>query len=529
MIEKEILYKDEAKQKLINGVNIVADAVKVTLGASGRNVVIEDARGLPHITKDGVSVANEIILSDPIENLGASIIKQASNRSADNSGDGTTTTCVLTQDIIKNAYSVITPQTNISQFKKGMEACSDDIANSLKKLSKKVNNKTLRSVSRISANNDTELGNIIADAYISVGKDGVVTMEESMTSKTYVNIIDGTKINKGFSSPYLVTNTEKQECVLDNPLVFISDQEIKHFEDITSLLEVAINNKRSLLIIADVETAVMNSLNVNKAKGIIKVNVISPEGVGIKRFELLEDLCVLTGATLASDETGDDLSIVDASFLGEATKCISTIKDSVLIIDRQKHKDEIEARLSSVKDSISRSENKMNLWHYKDRLGRLSGGIAVIHVGANSEVEMREKKDRVDDAINAVKSALEEGIVSGGGIALLNVKRSLKHKNNVEENTNSFNDGYSSVLKSLESPFRQIVENSSEDSTFALNIIEDCQEDGFGMNVMNGNFDNMISMGIIDATKVTRNALQNAISVSSILLTTECTITNKRA
>lgn len=518
MIEKEILYNREAKQKLLDGLNSVADAVKVTLGAAGRNVIIEDERGLPHVSKDGVTVANAINLSDPVENLGASVIKQASNRSASNSGDGTTTTCVLTQAIVNNAFDIIDENTNITHFKNGMEKACEDIVKNLKTRSKKVNNKTLKNVSRISANNDSKLGDIIASAYIGVGRDGVVTMEESLNSETYIEVTDGTKIRKGYSSPYLVTDVKKQEVVLDEPLVFVSDQEVQSLEDILVIAEVAMKNKRSLLIIADVETGVMNALNVNKAKGNLKVNVISPEGIGIKRFELLNDLCALTGATLASDETGNDLSSVDATFLGEAKKCISTTTETILIVDRAKHKLDIEDRIKNVKDSIANSENKMNLWHYKDRLSRLSGGVAVVFVGANSEVEMKEKKDRVDDAIHAVKSALEEGIVPGGGITLHNIKNSLKSP----YSDSDFTKGYNCVIESIDAPLKQILKNAGISKEF-VSI-----EEGIGINVLSGEIGNMFEFGVIDSTKVVRNAIENSVSVSATLLTTEATITNKR-
>ncbi len=524
MIEKEILYKKEAKDKLIAGVDYVANAVKVTLGAAGRNVIIEDERGLPHVTKDGVTVANSITLSDPIENLGASIIKQASDRSARNSGDGTTTTCVLTQEMIKTAYGVISEETNITQFKKGMESACADVVAALKSNSKTVTNKSLKSVARISANNDSEIGNIIAEAYIKVGKNGIVTMEESLTSKTYVDVIDGTKIKKGYSSSYLITNQEKQEAVLENPLVFISDQEIKSIDDIVGVIEVAIKNKRSLLIISDVDDAVMNALNVNKAKNIIKVNVVAPEGFGIKRFELLEDLCALTGATLASDETGHDLSDVDASYLGEATKSISTNAETILITDRSKHKSLIDQRISSVNQSIKNTENKLNLWHYKDRLSRLCGGVAVVYVGANSELEMKEKKDRVDDAINAVKSALEEGVLPGGGIALAKLNVELF----VDGVSDSFSKGRFSVLSSLKAPLSNILFNAGLDG---VGLIKEVLKSDYsvGYNVITEEIGDMYKMGVIDSMKVIRNAIENAVSVSSTLLTTEVTITNKRA
>jgi chaperonin GroEL len=405
-----------------------------------------------------------------------------------------------------------------------MQMASNDIVEALKKQSKKVNNKTLKSVARISANNDAELGDIISDAYLKVGVDGAVTMEESMSSKTYVEIIDGTKIKKGYNSPYLVTNQQKQEAVLENPLVFVSDQEIKSLEDILPLCEAAMQNKRSLLIISDVEDGVMNTLNVNKAKGVIKVNVVSPEGFGIKRFELLQDLCALTGATLASDETGNDLSTVDSSYLGEAFKCISDVHQTILITDREKYQDDIEARLVNVRESISNSENKMDLWHYEDRLGRLCGGIAVVKVGANSEVEMKEKKDRVDDAIKATKAALEEGILPGGGIAFIDVLNSLKQPNLDSD----FGKGYTSVWYALSSPLNQILKNAGVNPQDIYSDIAREDTKGFGYNVITEKLGDMFKMGVIDATKVLRNAVENAVSVSSILLTTEATITNKR-
>lgn len=529
MIEKEVLYGSDAKFKLKKGVDAVANAVKVTLGPAGRNVIIEDERGLPHISKDGVTVANSITLSDPIENLGASVIKQASSKSADNAGDGTTTATVLAQAIVSKAMSSIASGTNITLFKKGMEACSKDVVNILKKKSKKVNKTTLKSVSRISANNDNELGSIIAEAYSKVGKNGVVTMEESLTSKTYVDVIDGTKINKGYASPYLITNREKHEAVLDNPLVFISDQEIKSMDEIISILEVVTRNKRSLLIISDMDDSVLNALNVNKAKGLIKVNVVKPEGVGIKRFELLQDLCVLTGALLASDETGNDLSTVDSSYLGQAIKCVSTEKDTVIITDREAFKEEIEDTIKSVNEAIQKAENKLNLWHYKDRLSRLCGGVAVVYVGAETEVEMREKKDRVDDAIKAVKSALEEGVVAGGGVCLYEIQEEInKNVDLYIENPSHFVDGYLCVLDALSAPIENILKNASVDFENVSNTISE-RGFGYGYDVVNEVFGDMFAIGVIDATKVTRNAVQNAVSVSATLLTTECTITNKRA
>jgi len=517
MIEKEIKFKKEAKDKILRGVDVVADAVKVTLGAAGRNVAIEDMQGLPHLTKDGVTVAKAITLSDPTENLGANIIKQASEKSADNSGDGTTTTCVLAQAIVRTAMENITDETNITQLKKGMESASEYIVSELKKKSKRVGKKTLRAVARISANNDFEIGNFIAEAYVKAGKEGVVTMEESITGKTYIETSDGVKMKKGYSSAYLITDQKKQEVVLDNPLVFVSDQRIESIEDIEGVLEVAIKNKRSILIISDIEEKVMNVLNINKAKGVLKVNVVQPEGIGIKRFELLQDLCTMTGATLASDETGNDLSGVDGDFLGEAVKCISTASQTVLVIDKKKNEEEINNRIASVKDSIDEADNKHNLWHYKDRLSRLSGGVAVVRVGAKSEVEMKEKKDRVDDAIRSTKAALEEGIVAGGGVALAQMKEPL------EKTTDSFALGYSCVMSSLAEPFFQILRNASMDAS-GINSVKDC-----GYNVVTGELGDMFEMGIIDATKVQRTAIENAVSVSSLLLTTEVTITNKRA
>jgi len=519
MIEKQILFDKDAKEKLLTGVNAVADAVKVTLGAAGRNVAIEDERGLPHLTKDGVTVAKAITLSDPVENLGASILKEASSKSTDLAGDGTTTTAVLAQGIINRAMPQVNESTNITLLKRGMEDASKDVVEYLEKSSRKVSKKALKYVASISANNDSEIGGLISKAYSKVGINGEVTMEESLDGRTYVEITDGVKIRKGYTSPYLITDQEKQECVLDEPLVFISDQKIDSIDEIEEVLKAAIQNKRSLLIISDIDDRVMNVLNINKAKGVIKVNVVSPEGIGIKRFELLEDLCALTGSILASDETGNDLSAVDGTFLGQAKKCISSSTKTILIVDKAENKEAIDGRVKSVKDSILESENKHNLWHYKDRLGRLSGGVAVIRVGAKSEVEMKEKKDRVDDAIKATKAALEEGIIAGGGVALAQ----FKEPSRANDYSDSYELGYQSVVESLKDPYFQILKNASI-LDFGISNTEDR-----GINVITGLVVDMFEAGIIDSTKVARNAVENSVSVASLLMTTEVTITNKRA
>ena len=526
MIEKQLNYGEEARQMLLDGVDKMANAVKTTLGAAGKTVIIEDDLGRPHATKDGVSVARSIHLSDPVENLGASILRQASMKTADLAGDGTTTSVVIAQSMIQTAFRllVVHPDLNVTKLRNELEALSVKSIALLEKKSKKVTDKTLENVATISANNDAVIGKIIADAYKKVGVDGAVTIEESMSSETYTTIVDGTRIKKGFHSPYMITDQEKNTAVLDKPLVFVSDKKVDTIEDIEPVLEVALKNKRSIFIVADVETAVMNTLNVNKAKGVLRVNVVAPEGVGSNRIELLEDLAIMTGATLVSDETGNDFSVVDADFLGFADKVLSTDKETVITLDIKSTATAVKDRADMVRKTLEDRKDEANNWHYKDRLSRLSGGIAAIHVGASTEVEMKEKKDRVEDAIFATRAALEEGIVAGGGVAFMNAFQSLRKP---IDQSKEYSDEFVCALEILDvgmsAPFNQILWNA--DIKYRLEYYKPAE----GIDVKTGKAGNMFKMGIIDPLKVSKNAIKNATSVVITLLTTSCVVSNKRA
>lgn len=526
MIEKQLNYGKEAREMLLSGVDKMADAVKTTLGAAGKTVIIEDDLGRPHATKDGVSVAKSILLSDPVENLGASILRQASMKTADLAGDGTTTSVVIAQRMIQTAFRLLEehPELNVTRLRNDLEELSVKCIHFLEKKSKKVTDKTLESVATISANNDVVIGKIIADAYKKVGVDGAVTIEESMSNETYTTVLDGTRMKKGYFSPYLITDQEKKTAVLDRPLVFVSDKKVDTIEDIEPILEVALKNKRSILIVADVETAVMNTLNVNKAKGVLRVNVVAPEGVGSNRIELLEDLAIMTGATLVSDETGNDFSAIDADFLGFAEKVLSTDKETVITLDIKSTADAVKNRAEMVRKILEDRKDELNNWHYKDRLSRLSGGIAAIHVGASTEVEMKEKKDRVEDAIFATRAALEEGIVAGGGIAFKNAFNSLRKSiNESKEYSDEFVCALEILGFGMSAPFNQILHNA--DIKYSLEYYKPAE----GIDVKSGKTGNMFKMGIIDPLKVSKNAIRNATSVVITLLTTSCVVSNKRA
>ena len=530
MIEKDIDFNDDARYKLEKGINTLADAVKQTLGAAGNTVILEDEVGRPHITKDGVTVAKSINLSDPVEHLGATVVKQASIRTANEAGDGTTTSIVITQELVNSAFEKIEKgELNVTKLRNALDEISEDVISGITKRSKAVTEENLHNVATISANNDSELGGIVADAYLKVGVDGVVTIEESMSKETYISVVEGTRIKRGFDSPYMITNKEKNQAVLENPYILISDKKIQTVEDIEPCLRAAMTAKRPLLIIAELETAVMNLLNVNKAKGTIQVNVVAPEGVGLNRFELLEDLALMTNSIIISDETGNDFTAVDESFLGEADKAVSTDKETVIALkNSEKIANAIKHRAEMVRSIIKNKEDQANEWHYKDRLSRLSGGIAAIHVGALTEVEMKEKKDRVEDAIFATRAALEEGIVAGGGVALYNAAMDVQSRY-FKEKDKEKKEACLILSKALIAPIKHILGNASMEYDDFVEKIDTVRRRNYGYDVKKKRFGNMFTLGIIDPLKVTRNALQNAISVSITILTTNCVISNKRA
>ena len=530
MIEKEIDFNQDAKHKLRSGINKIADAVSSTLGAAGTTVILEDDLGRPQITKDGVTVARYVNLSDPVEHLAAEVVKQASIKTADEAGDGTTTSIVLARAIVNNSLGAIEEDStlNVTGLRKAIEGSCDLITSFLDSKSKPVDKNSLESVASISANNDYDLGKIIAQAYDKVGVDGVVTIEESMGSNTYVDIVEGTRIKRGFKSPYMITDKEKNQCVLENPYVLVSDKKVNTIEDIEVPLKYAMGSKKPLLIIAEVETAVMNTLNVNKSRGVLQVNVLSPEGVGLNRFELLEDLAVMTGAVVVSDDTGNDWNGVTAEFLGEAKKSVSTNKETILTLNLKKTADAVKAQAERVKSILKNKEDVDNDWHYKDRLSRLSGGIAAIFVGASTEIEMKEKKDRVDDAVSATKAALEEGILPGGGVALYNAVSKLNGQV-LRGKTKEIRAGARILQMSLMEPMKTILLNAG----VKVKKIEDQMVDSGrftnGYDVKKGRFGNLYTIGIIDPLKVTKNALKNAVSVATTILQTNCVISNKRA
>ena len=530
MIEKTIDFDNEARIGLSDGINKLANAVKTTLGAAGNTVILEDDFGRPHITKDGVTVAKSINLSDPVEHLGATVLKQASIKTADMAGDGTTTSIVLAQALVNASFEQIdlSDKLNVTRLRTELDLISQEVIEYVESKSRKVTDETLVNVATISANNDQELGEIIADAYKKVGVDGAVTIEESMTRETYTEIIEGTRIKKGYYSPYMITDKEKNAAVLENPFVLVSDKKINTIEDIELLLQAAILKKRPILIVSEIETAVMNTLNVNKSRGVLNVNVVSPEGVGLNRFELLEDLAIMTGAIIISDETGNDFSAVTPEFLGEAKKSVSTDRETVITLISEKTADAVKERAEMVRNILKKKEDTANDWHYKDRLSRLSGGVAAIHVGAVTEVEMKEKKDRVEDAIHATRAALEEGIVAGGGIALYNASQKVMGIFAKSKNKERKIAAYI-MAKALRAPLIQILENASYSLDDFETKMDKVRRQGYGLDVRKLRFGNMFDLGIIDPLKVTKNAVSNATSVAITILTTNCVVSNKRA
>lgn len=527
MIEKQIDYGKDAQSKLLAGVNKLANAVKTTLGAGGHTVILEDDYGRPHITKDGVTVAKSINLSDPVEHLGASILKQVAIKSATEAGDGTTTSIVLAQSLINESFSALKDNNmNVTKFRNELEAASKLVIEELEKKSKEVNEENLFNVATISANNDEELGRIIADAYNEVGIEGAVTIEQSNDGNTYTKVIEGTRLKRGYHSPYMITDKERNQAVLEKPYIAICDKKVNTIEDIEPLLQQALIKKRPILIIGEIETAVMNTLNVNKARGVLQVNVVSPEGIGRQRFELLEDLAIMTGATVISDETGTDFSAVTYEFLGEAKKAVSTESETVITL--METNDAAKERAEMVRKAIKENEGSISLFHLKDRLARLSGGIAAIHVGALTEVEMKEKKDRVEDAIWATRAALEEGIVAGGGVALFNASQKLYSvmKSSTEKEKAAAID---SLIIALQEPLVMILTNAGYSMAEFSEKMSKVRRRGWGMDVKNMRFGNMFDMGIIDPLKVTKNAVQNSVSVAITVLTTDCVVSNRRA
>lgn len=508
---KSVGLGKDAKNSLIDGVNILADAVGSTLGAGGRTVVIEDDFGNPQVTKDGVTVANSILLADPKQNLGASMVKQAAQNTASKAGDGTTTSTVLTQAIIEAYFANNGEKHSFRDIKDDTEALRDYIIKELDKRSIPVDDKTLEHVSIVSTNGDKELGGLISEAFKKAGENGIVTYEKSPTSETYVDVVEGTRIPSTTKSSHFHTNQEKETCELENPLVFISASDIPNVRKIQDILEHAIKSNRSILMIAPLESQPLTALAMNRMKGNIKVNVIDPPSFGLKRKDLLEDIALLVGGKVFDESLGDSLDAISIDMLGSCSKALSDRDGTVLVIDEKSS--DVEGKVSDLKEALDETEHHQLTKHLEARLALLSGGVSIVYVGAYTDVELKEKLDRVDDAIHAVKAAKKEGILPGGGAAL----RYFADKNKKSC------IGCDILNEALHSPFNKILENSGLDpDSYKI------KDWGKGVDVIDGKVKNLIKAGIIDPTMVTKEALKNAISVALTILSTEAIICNIR-
>ena len=509
-IVKDLNFGGQAKNKIIAGVDKLAQAVKSTLGASGKCVIYEDARGKPVITKDGVTVAQSVVLYDPVENIGATLIKEAAQNTVREAGDGTTTATVIAEALIKEVNNKQYKDFSVREIKEGIQSGLKKINKYLENAAIDVKGDMLKDVSSISCNNDIQLGKIIAEAYEKVGKNGVVLMEESETNETYVDLVDGVQIDCGLTSSNFVTNTEKHKCELDNPLVLIVYSEIPNIRKIQSILEHVIKQNRSLLIIAQVSQQVRTALMMNKIKGNIKVNIVDLPGFGPTKRDATQDLAILTGATVINEELGDDLDLITLEHLGESEYASTDDKSTVITLNDITV--EIEERIKEVEKRIANEKNGFIKKKLQERLATLSGSVGIIKVGASSKVELKEKKDRVEDAIYATKAALKEGIVPGGGVALLNASQKIAAKA----------VGEKILMEAIRAPFDTILENAG------LEQVSQRPEKGLGVDVVTGKSVNMIESGIIDPVLVTKSALKNAISVVSTIISADCVISNMR-
>ena len=516
---KKIQYGEEARRSLEKGVNALADTVKITLGPKGRNVVLDKKYGSPVITNDGVTIAKEIELEDPFENMGAQLVKEVSTKTNDVAGDGTTTATLLAQAIIREGLRNLAAGANPMILKKGIEAATEAAVKGLQELSQPINGK--QAIQQVAANSaaDETIGTLIADAMETVGADGVITVEESKTMNTGMTTVEGMQFDRGYSSAYMVTDTEKMEAVLDDPLILITDKKISAIQEVLPVLEQVVQTGKKLLIIAeDVEGEALSTLVVNKLRGTFTCVSVKAPGFGDRRKEMLQDIAILTGGTVISSETGMELKEATIDMLGKARQ-VKVNKENTTIIDGAGSKTEIEARVGQIKAQIAETTSDYDREKLQERLAKLAGGVAVIQVGAATEVEMKERKMRIEDALSATRAAAEEGIVPGGGIALLNVIP------NVAALTDSFagdaKTGVQIVLRALEEPIRQIAMNAGIDGSVVVDHIKNAKKSGFGYDALKGEYVDMVDRGIIDPTKVTRSALQNAASVAAMILTTE--------
>ncbi|GKX86924.1 60 kDa chaperonin [Campylobacter jejuni] len=517
---KEIIFSDEARNKLYEGVKKLNDAVKVTMGPRGRNVLIQKSFGAPSITKDGVSVAKEVELKDSLENMGASLVREVASKTADQAGDGTTTATVLAHAIFKEGLRNITAGANPIEVKRGMDKACEAIVAELKKLSREVKDKKeIAQVATISANSDEKIGNLIADAMEKVGKDGVITVEEAKSINDELNVVEGMQFDRGYLSPYFITNAEKMTVELSSPYILLFDKKITNLKDLLPVLEQIQKTGKPLLIIAeDIEGEALATLVVNKLRGVLNISAVKAPGFGDRRKAMLEDIAILTGGEVISEELGRTLESATIQDLGQASSVIID-KDNTIIVNGAGEKANIDARVNQIKAQIAETTSDYDREKLQERLAKLSGGVAVIKVGAATETEMKEKKDRVDDALSATKAAVEEGIVIGGGAALIKAKAKIKLDLQGDEAI-----GAAIVERALRAPLRQIAENAGFDAGVVVNSVENAKDENTGFDAAKGEYVNMLESGIIDPVKVERVALLNAVSVASMLLTTEATI-----
>jgi len=518
---KQLFFDTDARDRLKKGVDALADAVKVTLGPKGRNVIIDKKFGAPTITKDGVSVAKEIELKEPIENMGAQLVKEVASKTADQAGDGTTTATVLTQAIFNVGIKNVAAGANPMDLKRGIDKAVAAVVAELKANSKPIStSKEIAQVATVSANNDEEIGKMIADAMDKVGKDGVITVEEAKGTETEVKTVEGMQFDRGYLSPYFVTNTEKMEVELDHPYILIYDKKISSMKELLPVLEPVAQSGKPLLIIAeDVDGEALATLVVNKIRGALKVAAVKAPGFGDRRKAMLEDIAILTGGTVISEERGFKLENATPDMLGRAEK-INIDKDNTTLVNGAGDKGAIKGRIAEIKAQIEKTTSDYDREKLQERLAKLSGGVAILYIGAATEVEMKEKKDRVDDALHATRAAVQEGVVVGGGVALIRAASALDNLKGANEDQDT---GINIVRIAIESPLRTIVSNAGGEPSVVVNKIRD-NKGNFGYNARTDKYEDLIKAGVIDPTKVTRLALENAASIAALLLTTECVV-----
>ena len=523
---KEIKFNIKAREELKNGVDALANAVKVTLGPKGRNVIIEKKFGAPHITKDGVSVAREVELEDPFQNMGAQLVKEVASKTGDQAGDGTTTATVLAQAIVNVGMKNVTAGANPMDLKRGIDKAVSKVVEGIRAQAQEVDDdiSKIENVARVSANNDEQIGKLIATAMEKVKKEGVITVEEAKGTETSVEVVEGMQFDRGYISPYFVTNSEKMECDMDSPYILLYDKKISNLKDMLPILEAVAQSGRPLLIIAeDVDNEALATLVVNRLRGSLKICAVKAPGFGDRRKEMLEDIAILTGGTVISEIKGMQLAQATVNDLGTAEK-VTVNKDNTIIVNGAGSKDAIAARIAQIKSQIETTTSNYDKEKLHERLAKLAGGVAVLYIGAPSEVEMKEKKDRVDDALSATRAAIAEGIVPGGGVAYI---RCLPALDELKGDNDDENTGIAIIRRAIEEPMRQIMDNAGVEGAVILQKVKEGTGD-FGYNARTDSFENFFETGVIDPAKVTRVALENAASIAGMFLTTECVIAEKK-